>query len=54
MEAGAKGLLYESAAHPSSLTLCVFTTAQGFPGLTPHPPPMAFNNPPPVPRGMRT
>ncbi len=52
--AGAKGILYESAARPGSLALCVFATEQGFPGLAPDPPPIAFNNPPPVPRGMKT
>jgi RES domain-containing protein len=52
--AGAKGILYESAARPGSLALCLFATEQGLPGLAPDPPPKMFNNPPPLPRGMRT
>lgn len=52
-KAGAKAILYESAAHPGNRALCVFATDRGFPALEPVPPPGVFEHPPPLPRGIR-
>jgi RES domain-containing protein len=51
---GASGVLYESAARPGALALCVFAAEEGFPGLRPQGRARVFSAPPPVPRGLRT
>lgn len=53
-KAGATALLYESAAHPGNLALCVFATDEGIASLRPIQPPQAFDSPPPIPADMRT
>ncbi len=47
--AGAKAILYESAARPGALALCVFAGEDGFMGLEPVAPPSVFEDPPPLP-----
>lgn len=53
-KAGARAVLYESAAHAGNLALCVFATDEGIAGLHPTPPPSVFDSPPPMPADMRT
>lgn len=52
--AGARAILYESAAHPGKLALCVFVADEGAAGLRPIPPPRVVSDPPPAPQGLRT
>ena len=52
--AGARAILYESAAHPGNRALCVFATDEGITGLRPIPPPQIFDSPPPAPPRTRT
>jgi RES domain-containing protein len=51
-KAGAKAILYESAAHPGNLALCVFVADEGTAALHPIPPPRTFDTPPPIPADM--
>jgi RES domain-containing protein len=53
-KAGANAILYESAAHPDNLALCVFVTDESIAGLRPIPPPQVFNDPPPAPPRTQT
>jgi RES domain-containing protein len=53
-KAGAKAILYESAAHPGNLTLCIFATDDAIASLHPIRPPQAFDSPPPMPADTRT
>ena len=46
---GAKAILYESAADPMNLALCVFVSDESISGLHPIPPPQIFKDPPPPP-----
>jgi len=48
-QAGARAILYESAAHPGNLALCVFVSEEGTSGLRPIPPPQTIEAPPPRP-----
>ena len=48
------GILYESAARAGSLALCVFRSAASVPGVRPIPPPHRLDEPPIVPRRLRT
>jgi RES domain-containing protein len=52
-KAGAEAILYESAAHPGNLALCVFATSDGIAGLRPIRPRHVFSALPPAPPGMR-
>jgi len=52
-KAGAKAILYESAAHPGNSALCVFATEKGIASLRPIRPPQVFESPPPKPADMR-
>ena len=51
---GVEALLVMAAARPTHLNLVVFRTEGQLAGCTPQPPPVRMDNPPPVPRGMRT
>jgi RES domain-containing protein len=48
-EAGAQAILYESAAHPGHLALCVFVATESLGGLRPIAPAQVFEHPPPLP-----
>jgi RES domain-containing protein len=50
-ESGAGGILYESAAHPGNLALCVFAGGVSAAGIRPTPPPQVVDAPPPKPPG---
>jgi RES domain-containing protein len=52
-KAGARGILYESAAHADHLALCVFAPDEGMADLRPLPPPQVFASPPAEPPGLR-
>jgi hypothetical protein len=47
-------VLFRSSARPTGLSLCVFATEDGFPGITPVEPPERVAAAPAPPRGMRT
>jgi hypothetical protein len=51
---GWRGVLYESAARPQSLAVCLFRTGVGFAGVRPLPPPTRHEEPPAPPRGLRS
>ncbi|MDQ3934234.1 MAG: RES domain-containing protein [Actinomycetota bacterium] len=52
--AGWPALVATSAARPAGRVLCVFRTTRKVPGTTPIPPPTKVDEPPVVPRGLRT
>jgi hypothetical protein len=51
---GWPAVVSRSAARPEGRTLCVFRVAREVPGTRPIPPPLTVEEPPLVPRGMRT
>ena len=51
---GWAALVSASAARPAGRTLCVFRVARIVPGTRPIPPPATVDEPPVVPRGLRT
>jgi RES domain-containing protein len=51
---GWAGLVYESAARTDSRALCLFRPTESLAGVRPTPPPRAHNEPPVVPRRLRT
>lgn len=51
---GWAGLLYPTAARPEGLALCLFRTGDELPGVRPMPSPSRFEEPPVLPRGLRT